>query len=77
MTEQIQTPFLPIYDERNACYRAVIEVTDGRATHQYYCKLDIDDAASGVDIYDSLKQQALFQHRVLHDPTPVFAKLAA
>ncbi|MEM9579678.1 MAG: hypothetical protein AAF891_03255 [Pseudomonadota bacterium] len=77
MTARIQTPFLPIYDARNACFRAVIEVTDGSYVHQYYCRLDDTDVVSGNDIYDGLKAQALFLHNASHESADLIQKLAA
>jgi len=77
MSATIETPFLPIYDERNHCYRAVIEVTDGDVIQQYYCRLDHRDEMLGTDIYDGLHEQAMFQHSVLNAQTHVRERLAA
>lgn len=63
MSVTIQKPFLPIYDARQRCFRAVVEIRDNDTTSRYHCELFGTEVLPYRRITRGLSAHAMRQHR--------------
>lgn len=68
MSVQIETPFLPIFEDHSGRFRAIIEVCDKGEIYPYDCTLIAPENMSELWIGHGLRADALRQHQIARTP---------